>query len=323
MATRDAVIEFIGRWSSRAELPIARFVRWLEVPKCTFFRWSKRLGVTSKHNAHAHKDGWLASWEKQAIINFHHQHPLEGYRRLAYMMIDRDIVSVSPSSVYRVLKNAGLIRRWNGEPSKKGTGFQQPEKPHKHWHIDVSYLNIAGTFYYLCTLLDGYSRFVVHWEIRQRMTERDVETIVQRARERFTDARPRIISDNGPQFIARDFKQFVRICGMDHVRTSPYYPQSNGKIERWHKTLKAECIRPKTPLSLDDARRVVHDFVTHYNTERLHSAVGYITPRDKLDGRAEAIWNERRTKLTQARLRRVREASPSTDRGLPQEACMA
>lgn len=85
------------------------------------------------------------------------------------------------------------------------------------------------------------------------MTEPEVETIVQRARERFPDARPRIISDNGPQFIARDFKEFIRICGMTHVRTSPYYPQSNGKIERWHKSLKGECVRVKTPLSLDDA----------------------------------------------------------------------
>lgn len=304
------MIEFIRRWSSRVELPIVRFLRWMEIPKAKYFRWSKRLGVTSRHNAHVPKDGWLASWEKQAIIDFHGQHPMEGYRRLAYMMIDRDIVSASPSSVYRVLKNAGLIRAWNGKLFKKGTGFCQPEYAHEHWHIDVSYLNIAGTFYYLCSLLDGYSRAIVHWEIRASMTEPDVETIVQRARERCPGVHPRIISDNGPQFIARDFKQFIRICGMDHVRTSPYYPQSNGKIERWHGTLKVECIRPKTPLSLDDARRLVTNFVTHYNTERLHGAIGYITPRDKLEGRAQAIWVERRRKLEAARQRRSQEASP-------------
>jgi len=85
------------------------------------------------------------------------------------------------------------------------------------------------------------SRYIVHWEIRESMTEAEIETIIQRARERHPDARPRIISDNGPQFIAKDFKEFIRICGMTHVRTSPYYPQSNGKIERWHKTLKGEC----------------------------------------------------------------------------------
>ncbi len=105
-------------------------------------------------------------------------------------------------------------------------------------------LNVTGTFYYFCTVLDGYSRFIVHWEIRPAMTEADVELVIQRAREAFPDVSPHIISDNGPQFIANEFKKFVRLTGMTHVRTSLYDPQSNGKIERWHKTLKTTTIRP-------------------------------------------------------------------------------
>src|SRR4051794_3343650 len=163
---------------------------------------------------------------------------------------------------------------------------------------------ICGTFFFLCSILDGYSRFVVHWEIRETMKEAEVETILQRARERYPDEHPRIITDNGPQFVARDFKDFIRICGMTHVKTSPYYPQSNGKIERWFKTLKGECIRVATPLTLEDARRLVAEFVTYYNTVRLHSAIAYITPADKLAGRAEAIWAARREKLAQADARR-------------------
>lgn len=227
------------------------------------------------------------------------------------MMLDADIVAVCPSSVYRVLKDVDLIHPHNSKPSLKGNGFQQPLRPHEHWHVDVSYINVAGTFYYLCSLLDGYSRFIVHWELRESMTEAEIETIIQRARERFPDARPRIISDNGPQFIARDFKEFIRICGMTHVRTSPYYPQSNGKIERWHKTLKGECIRVKVPLSLEDARRVVAEFVMHYNDVRLHGAIGYVAPADKLAGRDRTIFDERGRKLDAARERRraVRAAS--------------
>ena len=221
------------------------------------------------------------------------------------MMLDADVVAVSPSSVYRVLKAAGKLAPRGGTPSpKKGTGFEQPVRPHEHWHIDVSYLNICGTFFFLCSILDGYSRFIIHWEIRETMTEAEVETIVQRAREQYPGERPRIISDNGPQFIARDFKEFIRICGMTHVKTSPYYPQSNGKMERWFKTLKGECIRVKTPLSVDDARRVVAEFVAHYNEVRLHSAIGYITPADKLAGRGEAIWSQRKRKLAAAEARR-------------------
>jgi len=150
----------------------------------------------------------------------------------------------------------------------------------------------------------NFSRYIVHWELRERMTERDTETIVQRAVEKFPDAKPRIISDNGPQFIARDFNAFIRQCGMTHVKTSPYYPQSNGKIERWHGTLKTECIRPGTPLSLDDARRIVGQWIEHYNTVRLHSAIDYIAPKDNLEGRAESILAARDAKLAAAREQR-------------------
>jgi len=250
------------------------------------------------------RDWWLEDWEKKAIVDFHVGHPLEGYRRLAFMMLDADFVAVSPSSVYRVLKAAGKLAPQGGKPSKKGQGFEQPLRPHEHWHIDVTYVNICGTFFFLCSILDGYSRLVIHWEIRQTMTEAEVETILQRAREQYPSEHPRIISDNGPQFIARDFKEFIRICGVTHVKTSPYYPQSNGKIERWFKTLKGGCIRVKTPLSLEDARRLVAEFVTYYNTVRLHSAIAYVTPADKLAGRAEAIWAARREKLATASARR-------------------
>ena len=147
------------------------------------------------------------------------------------------------------------------------------------------------------------------------MTEADVEIILQRAKEKFPGHHPRIISDNGPQFIARDFKEFIRVSGMSHVRTSPYYPQSNGKIERWHQSLKRECIRPRCPLSIDDARDIVADFVEHYNTRRLHSAIGYIAPKDKLEGRAKEICSARDKKLETARqLRKERRCNNNFQR---------
>ena len=217
------------------------------------------------------------------------------------MIVDEDVVCVSPSTTYRVLKRAGLLDRANPKNTQKGKGFSQPDGPHKHWHIDMAYINVAGTFYYLCTIRDGYSRYIVHWELRESMTEKDVEIVLQRARELVPDARPRIISDNGPQFIAKDFKIFIRLAGMTHVRTSPYYPQSNGKIERWHQTLKKTTIRPRTPSSLDEARRLVGDFVTHYNEVRLHSAIGYVSPADKLAGNEKAIHEQRDRRLEAAR----------------------
>jgi len=295
------MIDFVRLWAEKSGLGVTRFIKWLAIAPSKYYEWQRRYGKVNEHNALIPRDFWLEDWEKQEIIKFHLNYPLEGYRRLTFMMLDRNIVAVSPSSVYRVLSTAGLLKRWNNENSKKGKGFVQPLKPHEHWHIDVSYVNLRGTFYYLCSILDGYSRSIVHWELRPSMIEQEVEIIMQRAREKFPDARPRIISDNGPQFIARDFKAFIRLAGMTHVRTSPFYPQSNGKLERYHKTIKAECIRPKVALSLEDAISQIAEYVRHYNENRLHSAIGYIAPVDKLEGRDIQIFKERDQKLDAAR----------------------
>jgi transposase InsO family protein len=269
--------------------------------QATFAKWKRSYGQEYQHNGWIPRDHWLEPWERERIVQFHFEHPLEGYRRLTYMMLDRDVVAVSPSTVYRVLSAADLLNRRTSRTKTKGQGFKQPTGPHRHWHVDVAYINICGTFYFMTTVIDGFSRAVVHWEIREKMEEIDVETILQRAREKHPDAKPRVITDNGPQFISQDFKAFIRLCGMTHVRTSPYYPQSNGKVERYHRTIKSECIRPKTPLTLEDARRVVTDFVKDYNEVRLHSGIGYITPADMLAGRAKEIQQGREEKLEAAK----------------------
>lgn len=301
---RDTVVDFVRTFSARTELSARWVLVRLGVAPTQFHRWSARYGRVNTHNGQIPRDHWLTPAERQAMLRYHETHAPEGYRRMTFMMLDADVVAVSPATVYRVLKAAGVLDRWNQKPSLKGTGFVQPLRPHEHWHIDISYVNLAGTFYYLCSILDGATRFLVHWELRERMTTADVETVLQRARELYPDATPRIISDNGPQFIAKDFKAFIRLAGMTHVRTSPYYPQSNGKLERWHQTLKVTTIRPKAPQSLDEARRLVAAFVEYYNHQRLHSAIGFITPADMLAGRADAIWAARDQKLEAARARR-------------------
>ena len=160
-------MDFVRRWSEATEIGAGRFVGWLGVSSSKFYDWRERYGRVNEHNGWVPRDFWLDDWEKQAIVNFHLKNPLEGYRRLTFMMLDADIVVVSPSSVWRVLGQAGLLSKWKGKPSKKGTGFEQPLQAHGHWHIDISYINISGTFYYLCSVLDGYSRFLVHWDLRE------------------------------------------------------------------------------------------------------------------------------------------------------------
>lgn len=303
-------------FAAKTELPVERLVGWLQIGRGKFYQWRERYGKVNEHNALLPRDHWLLPEEKQAILDFQERNPLEGYRRLTFMMLDQNVCACSPSSVYRVLAAAGRLDRWNKKPSKKGTGFVQPLAAHEHWHIDITYINVAGTFFYLCLILDGASRAIVHWELRSQMTECDVECILQRGREKYPDARPRIISDNGPQFIAKEFKEFIRQAGMSHVRTSPYYPQSNGKLERVNRSLKEEAIRPVSLGDQEEARRVIGNYIDHYNRVRLHSALGYIAPLDFMAGLAPKIWQERDGKLEDARRlraqrRQVARANPT------------
>lgn len=301
---RDEVVDFVTELKAKTEISQGRLVGWLGISRSKFHAWKQRYGKANEHNGLVPRDFWLLDWEREAIIDYSIQHPEEGYRRLTYMMMDADLVAVSPSTVYRTLRGEGLLGRRDVRPSKKGTGFVQPLRPHQEWRLDVTYLNLSGTFYYLCSVLDGFSRYIVHWEIREAMKETDVELIVQKALEAFPGVHPKLISDNGPQFIAKDFKEFIRLAGMTHVRTSPYYPQSNGKQERMQGSIKQECIREKCPRTVEEARRWVGEYIERYNTQRLHSAIGYVTPLDMLEGRQAQIHAERDRKLQAAREQR-------------------
>lgn len=299
---RDSVVDFVGYWHSRAEFPVYKMLKIIGLDIRKFYAWKGRYGQINFHNGKLARDFWLTQDEQKAIIEYAKTHETDGYRRMCYEMLDANIVAVSPSSVYRVLQKNDLMNRFKRpEPTKKGTGFEQPTEPNEHWHIDISYLNICGTFYYLCSILDGYSRKIMSYAIGESMTEADVEMIIERAKEQYPAARPRIISDNGPQFIAKDFKEYVRISGFTHVKTSPYYPQSNGKIERWHRSVKNESIRQRVPLSLDDAKKIIGEYIAEYNEKRLHSAIGWITPNDKFAGHADAIWQQRDIKIAESR----------------------
>jgi len=125
---RDQIVDFVRLWSEKTEISAGRFIRWLGITASKFYGWRERYGKVNEHNGWVPRDFWLEEWEKQAILNFHLKNPLEGYRRLTFMMLDADVVAVSPSSVWRVLGQAGRLTKWNGKPSKKGTGFEQPRR---------------------------------------------------------------------------------------------------------------------------------------------------------------------------------------------------
>jgi len=281
--------------------------------KVTYYRWLRRTGQPNRHNGKIPKSHWLTPEEIKKIENYARKHYSfndyylrDGYRRIAYNMLDEDIVAASASSVYRVLKDAGLLNQWNtAKKNLKGSGFKQPDGPHRHWHTDIKYLNFNGTFLFLISVIDGYSRYIIHHEIRQTMTSYDTELTVQKAKDKFPGVKPRIITDNGAQYISKEFKQFIKQAELEHITTSVKYPQGNGKIERFHRSINQECLRIISPLTLDEYKIYVEDYINFYNSKRLHASLNYLTPEDYLLGRKEEKLTLRESKLEKAEQERL------------------
>jgi len=310
---RDAVTDHVTYISFRSGIPIIKLLSMIGLRKVKFYRWLKRAGSPNRHNGQIPRTHWLLPEEIKAVETFARGHYSsnnyflkDGYRRIAYKMLDLDIVSVSPSSVYRILKKAGLLNKWNTKKGTlKGTGFKQPDYSHKHWHVDIKYLNFSGSFLFLISVLDGYSRFVLHHEVRHNMQEFDVELTIQKTKEKYPKAKPRIITDNGSQFIAKEFNRFIKDAEFTHVKTSVNHPQANGKIERFHRTITEECLRISSPLSFEDYRIYIRDYINFYNTQRLHAALNYLTPENYLLGSKEEKLKLRESKLINAQQNRL------------------
>ncbi|RKY93669.1 MAG: IS3 family transposase [Ignavibacteriae bacterium] len=307
--TRDNVVEFVNTITPKIDIKLKNMLGLIGINSSKYYSWAERKGKANNHNGKIPRKHWCLDWEREAIINYAKTHPAQGYRRLTYMMMDDNIVAVSPSTTYRVLKAAGLLNRWNKvKRSAKGGGFIQPTAPHQHWHTDIKYVNFRGSFLFLISVIDGYSRYIVHHELRQNMQEFDIQITIQRALEKYSGysrrdgfPKPRIISDNGPQFISKDFAEYLKFVGLQHIRTSIAYPQSNGKIERYHRTVHEECLMKTSLVNLDDARKQIASYIDYYNTERLHSSLFYLTPEDFLLARIEVKLNERERKLQEAK----------------------
>jgi len=294
-------VEYIEKTSHKTEIGKHTILSWLEIHPGKYYAWKKRIGIDNHHNGQLPKSHWILPQEYQSVVIYAKQCYTGGYKRFAYEMLDNDIVALSPSTVYRILKAEGLLRSWEvSGGSLKGTGFDQPTKIHQHWHTDIKYVNFHSAFLFLISVFDGYSRYNLHHELCTQMEEYHVELTIQRALEKFPGNSPRLISDNGSQFISGDFSKFLREVGLAHVRTSVRYPQSNGKIERFHRTLKDECLSKQSLIDLADARKQVAAYIVDYNTKRLHSALYYLTPEDFLLGKVDKRLAERNRKLNLA-----------------------
>ncbi|MBV5335172.1 MAG: IS3 family transposase [Sulfuricurvum sp.] len=261
------------------------------ISRRTWTDWQKRKGDPTQNNGLMPKEHWLLPTEIDAIVAYAENRTdkkLQGYRRLTWMMIDENIVFVSSSSVYRVLKEHGLLNMWaKTNDTARKIGFDQPLAIHEQWHTDISYIRIQNVFYYFVSVMDGFSRKILVWDLFTSMDQLTVEIVLTRAKEKYPEATPRLITDNGAQFIAKDFKELLELLEIAHTFTSPAHPQSNGKLERFHRSFKAEHVRVTAYTSLDQAKRHMSGWIDYYNSKRLHSSLDYLPPQEVFEGKTE------------------------------------
>lgn len=241
--------------------------------------------------------------EREAVQAYAVAHPKDGYRRLAWQMIDADVAFLSPSSVYRILDEADLLYRWKRSASI-GKAPLHPTRPHERWHTDLMYLRVADCWYFLVSVIDAYSRYIVHWELLTTMRAAEVELVIQAALEQ-TRATPQIVTDGGSQFTGAEFKALVRRFTLAHIRIRTYHPESNGVIERFHRSTR-EALSASELHTLGQARQLLGEWVSYYNEQRLHAALGYLPPAEYYRGDPAARQAERQVKLARAQEERRR-----------------
>lgn len=228
-----------------------------------------------------------------------------GYRKLTWKMVDEDIVYLSESSVYRILRMFSLL----GKSFKENDGAlkEYKNKPlyvHHHWHTDIAYVILGGIHYYLIFMLDGFSRFLLNWELMLDMSGTSVEIFTQKTIDKYPDARPMVIHDNGSQFISHDFKRILFENNCVNVPTRMKHPETNGKAERFVGLIRNEALRPNSPSYYSEGVKVIEIYEDEYNNRRYHAGIGYLKPVDVFYGRGPVILAERRNKLKQARQER-------------------
>ena len=296
---KAAVLARVGSSS----YPTRQVLRDLGVPKSTYYRWLRR----QRHQSLVDQPGgstpaWnrLRPQEEQLVLAAAREMPELSSRQLAVWITDNHGFFVSESTVYRILRREGMVKspemqlRAGKEYRHKTTG------PHQLWATDASYFRVVGWgYYYLVTVMDDYSRFILAYKLQRDMTADSLIEVVQDAVDRTGMAevpaadRTRLLSDNGSGYVSRAFRDYLSLVGIKHILAAPYHPQTNGKLERYHQTLKRDVnqVPYEMPSDLEEA---LEAFVNYYNHRRYHKALGNVTPADAIEGRRERILQRRR-----------------------------
>jgi len=269
----------------------------LGIPKSSYYRW--RQWQPESRNR---KRPWnrITPEEESKILAVARESPELSSRQLAAWITDNEGFAVSESTVYRILRREGLVKRQETQLMAANEYHTKTTRPHQMWATDASYFRVVSWgYYYLVTVMDDYSRFILAWKLQKDMSANSLIEVIQDAVDAtgMTDVpvedRTRLLSDNGAGYVSRTFRDYLHLVGIHHILAAPYHPQTNGKLERYHQSIKREVnqLSYELPSQLE---RAIADFVDYYNYRRYHKALGNVAPADVLYGRREEILQRRK-----------------------------
>ena len=297
------ILDTVEQIGTMNDVPVRDVLAQLDVPPATYYRWKARATRDRLEDARTQRGRPSVPptpQERAAICAFARLHPLMGYKRLTWDMVDRDIAYLRPGQVYQALQAADLLARRPPlalDPLRRPTA---PMRPDQVWHIDLMYLHIAPRWYYLVDILDGYSRYLVHWTLNMTMHADLVMLTVQEALEKLPSRRggePQLVHDHGSQFVSREWRTFVMLAGVGDIKTRVAHPESNGRIERLHRMHREEGLVDHDVTDYAKATAALTRWQHYYNNRRPHSALRYLRPVDYYRGNPEVRLAERREKL--------------------------
>ncbi|MEJ2048057.1 MAG: IS3 family transposase [Dehalococcoidia bacterium] len=269
----------------------------LGIPKSSYYRW--RQGQPDSGNR---KRPWnrIIPEEEHKVLAIARDSPELSSRQLSAWITDNEGFAISESTVYRILRREGLVKRQETQLMAAKEYHTKTTRPHQMWATDAAYFRVVGWgYYYLVTVMDDYSRFILAWKLQKDMSANSLIEVVQEAVDAtgMTDVpvedRTRLLSDNGAGYVSRTFREYLRLVGIGHILAAPYHPQTNGKVERYQQSLKREV--NQLPYELpSQLERAIADFVNYYNYRRYHKSLSNVTPADVLYGRREEILERRK-----------------------------
>jgi transposase InsO family protein len=310
---QQRVHQEVVQTKSRSGWPARRTLAALGIAPRNYYRWLKGKAWEKRLPAELPKpvSPYEALFEeKQAVLAYARRRPELRHRELAWRMVDENVASLSPSTVYRILKEANLVCPWRRRAKRKKAPNEQATWPDQRWSTDLMHLQVGGKVYYFIAFLDEYSRYIVHHELLLAMDGLSVSLAAQGAIDTLPKdpggqpvIAPEIRSDNGSGYISKEFRAVLTENGLTHQRIQPHCPEENGLIERANRTMR-ESLEGEELTDYLTAIRVMARLVKRYNEERLHRALGYLPPWEFYRGDPSRRFEERRTKLSQARHRR-------------------